>query len=185
MMRPKIEEIIVVEGKSDTQALQHAVIADTIETNGSALSQETIRQITLAVQTRGAIVLTDPDYNGQRLRELISQAVPEVKHAFITRLDGRAHKDNPHQSLGVEHATPAVLRAALSDVMSPAIHAGSDITAADLAALGLLGGPTAKQKRQQIGEALNIGYANGKQLLKRLHSFGIQKYQVQAVLQEK
>ena len=34
----KIKEIIVVEGKDDTVAIQRALQADTIETNGSALS---------------------------------------------------------------------------------------------------------------------------------------------------
>lgn len=34
----KIKEIIVVEGKDDTAAVQRAVDADTIETNGSAPS---------------------------------------------------------------------------------------------------------------------------------------------------
>ena len=36
-----INEVIVVEGKDDTTAIKRAVGADTIETNGSAISEET------------------------------------------------------------------------------------------------------------------------------------------------
>ncbi|MCT6903202.1 MAG: ribonuclease M5, partial [Lactobacillus sp.] len=35
----QIKEIIVVEGKDDTTAIKRAVQADTIETNGSAISE--------------------------------------------------------------------------------------------------------------------------------------------------
>jgi len=41
----KLKEIIVVEGRDDTTAVKRAVDADTIETNGSAISMETIEAI--------------------------------------------------------------------------------------------------------------------------------------------
>lgn len=53
----KIKEIIVVEGRDDTARIKLAVDADTIETNGSAIGDEVIRQIRLAQETRGVIVL--------------------------------------------------------------------------------------------------------------------------------
>ena len=39
------EEIIVVEGKDDTKRIQEVVEADTIETIGSAINDEILRQI--------------------------------------------------------------------------------------------------------------------------------------------
>ena len=44
----KIKEIIVVEGRDDTVAIKRAVDADTIETNGSAVNEETIEKVKLA-----------------------------------------------------------------------------------------------------------------------------------------
>ena len=41
----KIKEVIVVEGKDDTKRIQMAVNADTLETRGSAISDETLDQI--------------------------------------------------------------------------------------------------------------------------------------------
>ena len=32
---------------------------------------------------RGVIVFTDPDYNGERIRKIIMEAVPTAKHAFF------------------------------------------------------------------------------------------------------
>ena len=81
----KIKEIIVVEGKDDTVAIQRAVYADTIETNGSANSEETIERIKLAKEKRGVIIFTDPDVPGEKIRKTITERVPGSKHAFLPR----------------------------------------------------------------------------------------------------
>lgn len=57
--------------------------------------------------------------------------------------------------------------------MTPQNQAVSQISQEVLLELGLLGGSRAKFLRQQIGERLNIGYTNGKQLAKRLAMFAI------------
>ena len=72
----KIKEVIVVEGKDDTKQIAKAVNADTFETNGSALSSKDLSQLAKLQAARGLIVFTDPDFNGERLRKIISQAVP-------------------------------------------------------------------------------------------------------------
>ena len=40
---------------------------------------------------------------------------------------------------------------------------------------GLIAGPHAKARRELLGEKLNIGYTNGKQLKKRLKMFHVEK----------
>ena len=52
----KIKEIIVVEGKNDTNVLQSCIDCDTIETHGTHLSVETLRLIEQAAKTRGVII---------------------------------------------------------------------------------------------------------------------------------
>ncbi|GMA70280.1 ribonuclease M5 [Leuconostoc litchii] len=182
---PKIKEMIVVEGRSDTQNLSRAVIADTIETGGSAVNDDAIERAKLAADTRGIIILTDPDFNGQRIRHIVSEAVPTAKQAYLTVNEARAAKDNPHKSLGVEHATPQALQTALANVITPMddTYNQSDIDRLFLIQLGLLSGPEARLKRELVGEKLHIGYTNGKQLLKRLQAFGIRRAQVKSVLE--
>ncbi|MBS9337789.1 ribonuclease M5 [Fructobacillus parabroussonetiae] len=180
--RPSIAAVVVVEGWSDSQRLALAVDCDTIETGGSALDARVLERIAIAKERRGVIVLTDPDFNGNRLRQLILAAVPGVTLASITRDQGRAAKDNPHKSLGIEHAPLADLQAVLLKADREAARADkrpkSDIDRDFLLDLGLLGAGSAKERRRLLGDRLAIGYANGKQLLNRLTAMGFQKNDV-------
>lgn len=171
----QIKEIIVVEGKDDTAKIKQAVTADTIETNGSAVNQKTIDLIKHAKEKRGVIIFTDPDYPGQRIRHIVSQSVPGCKHAFLTKEEARAKRD---KGIGIEHASVDAIRDALGAVYELTEVQPIAITKEDLIALGLVGGPQAKTRREKLSQKLRIGYTNGKQLLNRLHMFQISKDQL-------
>ncbi|GGA70834.1 ribonuclease M5 [Ornithinibacillus halotolerans] len=170
----KIREVIVVEGKDDTAKIKLAVDADTIETNGSAINKNILQQIKHAQEKRGVIVFTDPDYPGERIRHIINQHVPGCKHAFLTRDNARA-KNPINKSLGIEHASIEAIKQALQDVYELAEIEKTDITKEDLMYHQLIGGPSSSKKREKLGELLQIGHTNGKQLLKRLTMFQITK----------
>ena len=179
----RIKEIIVVEGKDDTTAIKRAVEADTIETNGSAISKETLIKIQHAQEKRGVIVFTDPDYPGRRIRAIIEEQVPGVKHAFLSK-DKTIAKNG--KGLGIEHARDEDIRQALKDVYTPKldhdIH--EPIPLNMLIEARLIGHPDSKGRRTRLGEILKIGYTNGKQLQKRLSIFQISKEQLeQAIMQ--
>jgi ribonuclease M5 len=163
-----IKEIIVVEGKDDTVAVQRAVKAETIETGGSAINNEIFRQIALAQERRGVIILTDPDHAGERLRRLITERVPGCKHAFISREEADYKGD-----IGVENASPETIRRALEQVKSEMTGQAPQIEVKDLLEAGLLSGPDSSQRRMALGKLLGIGYANGKQFYKRCTMFQI------------
>lgn len=165
----KINEIIVVEGKDDTTRVKMAVECDTIETNGSAINDETIGAIQHAAEVRGVIVLTDPDYPGNKIRKTIEQRVPTAKHAFIDAAIAR----NKRGKVGIEHAPVGAIRDALLSVSSPFEHDSETVSKALLADLGLIMGPHAATKRKDLCRHLRIGYCNGKQLFHRLNAFGI------------
>ena len=177
-----IREFIVVEGKDDTTAIKRAVCADTIETNGSAISEETLRRIAHAQDKRGVIVFTDPDYPGRRIRAIIEERVLGVKHAFLAKEKTIAPNG---KGLGIEHATDADIREALANVYTPNKEVATEqITLDDLLIAKLIGHPQAKERRNRLGEILNIGQTNGKQLHKRLQQFQITIQQfAQAVAQ--
>ncbi len=111
----KIKEVIVVEGKDDTTAIKRAVNADTIETNGSAISKETIEKIKLAQMRRGVIVFTDPDFPGEKIRKTIMAEVPGCLHAFVEKKDALPKYG---RGIGVEHASPEAIREALKEAHS-------------------------------------------------------------------
>ncbi|UCZ53301.1 ribonuclease M5 [Bacillus shivajii] len=181
-MKPYIKEMIVVEGKSDTNALQKTIDCDTIETNGSAVSNSVIQQVKLAKERRGVIVFTDPDFPGEKIRKTIDQAVPGCKHAFLPK---EAAIDVRKKKVGVEHASNEDLYNALKEAKpSYTTEETTLITQSDLITAGLLAGKGSKQKRERLGVLLKIGYSNGKQLLKRLQQFRVTKKEFITALQQ-
>jgi ribonuclease M5 len=107
-----IREIIVVEGKDDVAAVKKACEAEVIITNGLGIRNETIAQIKKAQERCGVIILTDPDYPGEKIRRIISEKVPGCKHAYIYQEKGRDKK------VGVEYAAPEDIREALAKANS-------------------------------------------------------------------
>ncbi|BCU53241.1 ribonuclease M5 [Staphylococcus auricularis] len=176
----KINEFVVVEGRDDTQRVKSAVECDTIETNGSAISKETLAVIEQAQETRGVIVLTDPDFPGDKIRHTIRDAIPGVKHAFIDRTKAR----NKRGKIGVEHAQLSDIQEALSHVSTPFEEGNETISKAVLIDLGLIIGPDARRKREKLGTKLHIGHSNGKQLVKKLNAFGYTEADVRKALGE-
>ena len=172
----KIKEVIVVEGRNDTMKINQAVDAYTIETNGSAINQDTLNQIAHAKEKRGVIIFTDPDYPGERIRRIIDEHVPGCKHAFLTQNEAKDSKSEIN-NLGIENASAEIIKTALSEIYERDINADEKITKNDLINYGLIGGIDSKNRREVLGERLRIGYANGKQLLKRLLMFNISKEQ--------
>ncbi|MCC9695254.1 toprim domain-containing protein, partial [Streptococcus agalactiae] len=81
MKKIDIQEVIVVEGKDDTANLRRFYNVDTYETRGSAIDEEDLERIERLHNLRGVIVFTDPDYNGERIRKIIMNAIPTVRHA--------------------------------------------------------------------------------------------------------
>ncbi|GLB47231.1 ribonuclease M5 1 [Philodulcilactobacillus myokoensis] len=178
----KIKEVIVVEGKDDTERIKRAVDADTIETRGSAISQETLKLIQKLDQKRGVIIFTDPDFSGERIRRIVSSAVPNAKHAFLLRKDATPkHHDG---SLGVEHASVKSIQNALLNVYTENNSAKPVITKKELFQAGLSGDLDAKKRREQLCNLLRIGYVNAKQLPKRMQMFGITKEQFQNAIDQ-
>ena len=171
----KIPEVIVVEGKDDTANLRRFYEVDTYETRGSAIDQNDLERIATLQELRGVIVFTDPDYNGERIRKIIMQEIPQAKHAFLNRGEAVPKSKTKGRSLGVEHASFEDLEKALSGLVGSYYEDEYyfDITKSALMRLGLLMGSDSRKRREYLGEALRIGYCNGKQLLKRLELFGI------------
>lgn len=179
----KLKEIIVVEGRDDTKRLKMAVDCDTIETNGSAINDLTLAQIEHAHETRGVIVFTDPDGPGEQIRKIISQRIPGVKHAFLTRDEARK-QGKSRESIGIEHASVTAIREALDKVVEERIDNAPTVTKSFLIRHNLIGTSDARLLREKLGNLLRIGYTNGKQLEKRLNMFGITEKEVADALEE-
>ena len=157
----KIKETIVVEGYHDKQALLKIVEANILVTQGSYLSEKTLKVIEEAYKENGVIVFTDPDTPGKKIRQMIQDRIPDVKHAHIMQKDARdKHK------VGVEHASTEILLKALENVMTISDE-HSDLTLNDLIELNLSGHPESQALRKCCAEKLFIAEGNAKSFLKQ------------------
>lgn len=162
-MKKRIQEVVVVEGKTDTAVLKELFDVDTIETSGSGINDDIIALIETAAKTRGVIVLTDPDYPGQQIRHKIVAAVPEAKHAFVAKKDARGAK-----KLGIAEARKEAIIQALEEAVSFS-SAQESLSWQDFIALDIIGD---KKKRLHVYEVFHLGYGNAKTLFKRLNMIG-------------
>ncbi|MEZ4323125.1 MAG: ribonuclease M5 [Myxococcota bacterium] len=165
-----IRELIVVEGIHDISAVRQAVDAEVVETNGFVLGPDVVMRIRRALGTCGVIVLTDPDPVGEQLRRRIEAHVGPCKHAYVAREDCTREGD-----IGIENAAPAAIRAALEAVRAGQTEPRAEFALSDLLRFGLQGTPDARERRIRLGNALNLGYGNARQLLRRLNHLGVSR----------
>ncbi|MBF0715496.1 ribonuclease M5 [Gemelliphila palaticanis] len=165
----KIKEIIVVEGRDDTNRVKEAVDCDTFETNGSAITKKKIDRLKVLAKNRGIIVLTDPDYAGKRIRSIIEKNIPTAKHAYISNKKAVDKKGK----IGIEAASKEDIIFALEKCYTPLLDNNNNISRDLVLSLGLIGTPESKILREQLCEKLNIEYSNGKQLVNKLNMYNI------------
>lgn len=167
MSKPRIEEVIVVEGRYDRNMLLQVVDATVVETGGFSVfnDREKLAFLRKLAQKRGLILLTDSDGAGFVIRNYLKGAIPkeQVKQAYIPDIPGkerRKRKAGKEGKLGVEGMTPEILlqvlrRGGATFAGEAAPSAAVPITKADLLDRGLIG-PGSTQKRQQLLKNLEL-----------------------------
>lgn len=177
MSKLTLPYILVVEGAMDQAFLSQFLDVDFVQTNGSAVSRETIEYLKEASKTREIVVLTDPDSPGEAIRNRIAQEVPTCKHAWVRK----KHAIKGHK-VGVAEASKDEVLLALSHVMPSLESSKGTLTAADLAELGLTGATDSSSLREKVSETFHVGKCNGKTLLARLNALGVSKEQLRRAL---
>lgn len=168
-MKKVIKEMIVVEGKTDSAIIKKLFEVDTIETHGLAIDEHTLEFIEKVQQTRGIIILTDPDYPGMKIRNMIMERVPNAKHAFVDKKDAIGEK-----KLGIAEAREEAIIQALENVVTFSNDKDS-ITWEEFISLNIIGN---KKRRLNIYDTFHLGYGNAKTLFKRLNLAHITKQDI-------
>ena len=208
--KPRIKEVIVVEGRDDTAAVLRAVDCLTIETHGYGIRPETWKRIARVYEDPGIVIFTDPDHAGREIRRAIRARFPDAASANLTV--SQAEKDG---DIGIENAGPEDILRALARVCTieypeeagapagqgapgsvagqtaPGSAAGQGAPAGDkprhavpedLEELGLVGQPDSAARRAKAGAALGIGFCNGRALAKRVAALGITREELEKAL---
>ena len=166
MVRPKVKEVIVVEGRYDKNTLSQVVDAVIVELGGFAVFNDKEKQAFLRklAKERGIILFTDPDGAGFVIRNRVKGNIPEgrVLQAYVPDIYGkekRKRKGGKEGKLGVEGMKPEVLLDALrragATIDEESAIKGNSITKADLYDLGLIG-PESVEKRKALCKRLEL-----------------------------
>lgn len=171
--------VIVVEGVHDVARLK-AIYPDCncVITNGREIDDSTIDLIKELSKTHEIIIFTDPDSPGERIRSIITDAVPNAKQAFLRK---KYCISSNRKKVGIEHASSEAIIDALDNVYTPTFSEDV-ITMNELFELGLNGNSNSAVLRDKISDYLNIGKPNCKTFLKRLNLLGLTKKDVEELL---
>ncbi|WP_026389444.1 ribonuclease M5 [[Acholeplasma] multilocale] len=117
MKEQKNTQIIIVEGKTDTQKLKNVFGEQikTIETNGLALNEKTLEFIKRLSKKNKIIVFTDPDGPGKRIRETINNYLGgDVFNAFVSK----SAIDKESKKIGIAEADDEAIKKALDNLIT-------------------------------------------------------------------
>jgi ribonuclease M5 len=142
--------VIVVEGIHDEARLK-SIYPDCncVITNGREIDDSTIEYIKELSKTHEIIIFTDPDSPGEKIRNIITTAVPNAKQAFLRKKDCIS---NNKKKVGIEHASKEAIINALENVYSPTLNEDV-ITMDELFELGLNGNSNSAVLRDKISKA--------------------------------
>ncbi len=172
-------DVIVVEGFHDEDKIKLAYPeAFVVVTNGSEVSKETLDMISKLSEDNNIIIFTDPDYPGERIRNLVSSVSKNVYHAFLKKQDCIS---NNKKKVGIEHASIDAIKNALDNIYVNR-NLNQTISFNDLFELGLVGNENSAKLRYMVSDYLNIGHPNSKTFLKRLNFIGLNKKEVEDIL---
>lgn len=172
-MKKKIDALIVVEGKTDVAFLSSFLDSSFVITNGSDVPRETIEYIKTASLIKDVIVLTDPDFPGKKIRDLLIKEIPNLKHAFVNK-----EECIKNGKVGVAESNKEEILRALSTLLISSKKSEGNLTYYDLMELGLIGSNESSNLREKICHKYSLGHSNGKTLLSRLNSINISKDQL-------
>ena len=174
------KEVVVVEGYHDLAKLKSIFEeVDVYITNGSEISEDTLKELKILNEKRGLILLLDPDYQGERIRRIINEYVGETNHAFLKKKDCISKNK---KKVGIEHANKDVIIEGLTSFYMSSKSVKNKVEYKDLYELKLIGNKDSKALRKRLGEELGIGLNNGKTLYKKLNMFNIDTSQVKEIL---
>lgn len=163
-----VKEIIIVEGAYDKIKLSSFIEGIIFVTGGFSIMTDSdrINGLSKMIEERGAVILTDSDSAGLRIRNFLKQHLPsdKIKNAYIPGISGkekRKRKPGAEGILGVEGMTEDIIMKAL-------INSGcnvegenrnktcDEITKKLLYSLGLTGGENSKSLRRALNARLGL-----------------------------
>lgn len=174
-------QVIVVEGKHDEQKIKSIYPdVETIVTNGSEISKETINLIYQTSFVREVILFMDPDFPGKQITNKILETNGNYKIAYLNKKNAIS-KNN--KKVGIEHASEESIRESL-DKLFTVSKDKKNISYNDLYIRGIINIKGSKTARKNLCKSLNIALFNGKALLRYLNMLNITLERVDEIIEK-
>ena len=161
--KPRLREVIVVEGRYDRTALSQVVDALIFETGGFGIFHhpEKVEALRMLAEQRGLIILTDSDGAGFVIRNRLKGLLPQerIRQAYVPAVEGKEkRKSKPSRQglLGVEGMRPEVLLEALRRAGATENDNPPWATSALFFSLGLTGKSGSAELRRKLAESLDL-----------------------------
>ena len=161
--KPRLREVIVVEGRYDRNALSQVVDALIFETGGFGIFHhpEKVEALRMLAEQRGLIILTDSDGAGFVIRNKLKGLLPQerIRQAYVPAVEGKEkRKPKPSRQglLGVEGMRPEVLLEALRRAGATENDNPPWATSALFFSLGLTGKSGSAELRRKLAESLDL-----------------------------
>ena len=161
----KLTPAVVVEGRYDKNKVSQIFDTTIIEVGGFGLfkDKEKTDMLRRIAQTRGIVVLTDPDGAGLVIRNRIKSCIStgKVYHAYIPDIEGKEKRKTKHSKeglLGVEGVSDELIveavrkSGAMDETAKPTILLTKEL----MYELGLSGKTDSKQARAKVIRELNL-----------------------------
>ena len=177
----KYDGVIVVEGKYDRIRLSGVVEAAVVTTEGFGVFNDgqRVALIRRLARERGALILTDSDRAGAKIRGFLKGALPpdKITNAYIPALPGKEPRKASRSKdgfLGVEGLGEAELRRVLlrfgayegpGKANEASSQSREPITKSDLYAAGLSGGEGSAGRRESLCRRLGLPHLSANALL--------------------
>lgn len=171
--KPKINGIVVVEGKTDTAKLKKLFDVETIETNGLNLTNNTISLIKEIAKNKSIILFLDPDGPGEKIRRKLIDNLEQCQNIFIDK----KQIDLSKGKIGIAEAYDEAIVDAFKNLVS-FDKINQSISWNEYLTLNL----NSKLKRQIVTKHFHISECNNKQLFKRLNMMNVKFDELKKVI---
>lgn len=176
-MKIYVEPIVVVEGRYDKIKLETLLDATIIPCDGFRIfkDKQLQKMIRSEAKTKGAILLTDSDGAGFKLRAFLHTLLPaaQVYDLYVPDIMGkekRKAQGGKEGKLGVEGIPSDILRSLFASFSAEKTIEKKEITTAMLSDYGLVGSTDSSQKRRTLLHLLDLPERiNRKNLLRILN----------------
>lgn len=175
------KSLIVVEGIHDEERIRKIYKdAFIITTNGSEISDSTLKMIKEYSNDYDILIFTDPDHPGERIRAKIHEVVSNPIDLFLPK---KPCISKNKKKVGIEHAPTDLIKEVL-DNYEINNKSNNLITNEIMIDLGLVGEKNSSILRNKISLKLNIGQPNAKTFMKRVNALGLSKCDLEKIIGE-